>query len=121
MPWPRCQCHLQQNAPAAVPVSKLRAQVAADLRSVFLAPDGAYAAARLQEIVAAYATTAACAPPTPSNASTPERKRRTRVASLFPNEASLLRLTCAVLAGISDDGLSSKIRLDMNPSTPPAA
>ena len=50
-----------------------------------------------------------------------ELKRRTRVASIFPNEASLLRLTSAVLAEISDDWLSSKIYLDMNPSNPPTA
>jgi len=50
-----------------------------------------------------------------------ELKRRTRVASIFPNEASLLRLTCAVLAEISDDWLSSKIYLDMHPSIPPSA
>ena len=49
-----------------------------------------------------------------------ELKRRTRVASIFPNAASLLRLTCAVLAEISDDWLSSKIYLDMNPSIPPS-
>jgi transposase-like protein len=32
-----------------------------------------------------------------------ELKRRTRVATLFPNEASLLRLATAVLAEISDE------------------
>lgn len=32
-----------------------------------------------------------------------EIKRRTRVATLFPNEASLLRLVSAVLSEISDD------------------
>ena len=120
---------------------------AADIRSVFLAPDRAHAQARLQEIVAAYATIAPKLSawmeenlphgftvfelPTAhqrrlrtSNALervNQELKRRTRVASIFPNEASLLRLTCAVLAEISDDWLSSKIYLDMNPSNPPSA
>jgi transposase-like protein len=32
-----------------------------------------------------------------------ELKRRPRVATLFPNEASLLRLATAVLAEISDE------------------
>ena len=32
-----------------------------------------------------------------------ELKRRTRVASLFPNEASLLRLVTAVLVELSDE------------------
>ncbi|MCP4776755.1 MAG: IS256 family transposase, partial [Planctomycetaceae bacterium] len=32
-----------------------------------------------------------------------ELKRRTRVASLFPNEASLLRIVTAVLVELSDE------------------
>ncbi|MDZ7860590.1 MAG: transposase [Candidatus Krumholzibacteriota bacterium] len=32
-----------------------------------------------------------------------EIKRRTRVARLFPNEASLIRLVCAVVSEISDE------------------
>jgi putative transposase len=32
-----------------------------------------------------------------------ELKRRTRVATLFPNEASLLRLVTAVLVELSDE------------------
>ena len=50
-----------------------------------------------------------------------EIKRRTRVASIFPNEASLLRLVSALLAETSDDWESSKTYLDMNPSIPPSA
>jgi len=57
----------------------------------------------------------------PSNASALELKRCTRVAAIFPNEASLLRLTCAVLAEISDAWLAAKISLDMNSSNPPTA
>ena len=49
-----------------------------------------------------------------------EIKRRTRVASIFPNEASLLRLVSALLAEASDDWESSKSYLDMNPSIPPS-
>lgn len=40
-------------------------------------------------------------------------KRRTRVASLFPNEASLVRLASAVLSEISDDWETERAYLTM--------
>ena len=43
-----------------------------------------------------------------------EIKRRTRVATLFPNEASLLRLVSAVLSEISDDWETGKTYLAMS-------
>jgi transposase-like protein len=45
-----------------------------------------------------------------------ELKRRTRVASLFPNEASLLRLTSTLLCEINEEWLSGKSYLNMNPA-----
>ena len=39
-----------------------------------------------------------------------EIKRRTRVANLFPNEASLLRLITAVLVELSDEWENSNMR-----------
>lgn len=42
-----------------------------------------------------------------------EIKRRTRVATLFPNEASLLRLASAVLAEIDQEWQSAKVYLTM--------
>jgi putative transposase len=42
-----------------------------------------------------------------------ELKRRTRVATLFPNEASLLRLTTAVLAEVTEDWETNRIYLNM--------
>ena len=47
-----------------------------------------------------------------------ELKRRTRVASCFPNEASLLRLVSALLCEISDEWITGKIYLNMNPIDP---
>ncbi len=41
-------------------------------------------------------------------------KRRTRVASLFPNEKSLLRLTSAILMEISEEWEAGKCYLNMN-------
>lgn len=40
-----------------------------------------------------------------------EIKRRTRVATLFPNEASLLRLVSAVLIEMSEEWETGKIYL----------
>jgi len=42
-----------------------------------------------------------------------EIKRRTRVATLFPNEESLLRLVSAILAEISADWETGKVYLNM--------
>lgn len=42
-----------------------------------------------------------------------EIKRRARVATLFPNEASVLRLVSAVLGEISDDWETEKSYLNM--------
>ena len=42
-----------------------------------------------------------------------EIKRRTRVATIFPNEASLLRLASAVLSEISDDWETERAYLTM--------
>jgi putative transposase len=49
-----------------------------------------------------------------------EIKRRTRVARLFPNEASILRLVTALLSEISDDWESGKIYLNMQTPTQPS-
>ncbi len=46
-----------------------------------------------------------------------EIKRRTRVARLFPNEASLLRLVSAIEMEISEDWIAGKRYLDMNVET----
>ena len=48
-----------------------------------------------------------------------ELRRRTRVATLFPNEAALLRLVGAVLAEISDEWETEKVYLRMESSGPP--
>jgi transposase-like protein len=145
VPWQRCQFHLQQNAQAYVPRLDMRASVAADIRSIFTCSDLASARARLKERVLFYSKTApklaawmeenipqgftVYALPEAhhrrmrtSNAIervNQELKRRTRVASLFPNEASLLRLATALLCEMSDEWLTGKIYLNMNSTEPP--
>ena len=49
-----------------------------------------------------------------------EIKRRTRVARLFPNEASLLRLVTALLAETSEEWESGKIYLNLENPNPPS-
>jgi len=141
VPWQRCQFHLQQNALHYVPKVALRASVAAELREVLHAPTRAQADTLLKTMAAKHRTSAPelaawleanlpesltvlTLPPEhrarlrTSNAAerlNQEIKRRTRVARVFPNPASLLRLVSAVLNEISDDWESNKTYLNMNP------
>lgn len=140
--WQRCQFHLQQNAAKFVPRVALRAEVAADLRAVFDAPDRAEADRRLQMAAKKYEKTAPklaawieeSVPEALTVFAVPaahrrrlrttnllerlnkEVKRRTRVATLFPNEAALLRLVSAVLMEISEEWETEKIYLHMESS-----
>ena len=49
-----------------------------------------------------------------------ELKRRTRVARVFPNEPSLLRLITALLYETSDEWETGKIYLNMENQPPPS-
>ena len=146
VPWQRCQFHLQQNAQAYVPRLDQRAEVADAIRSVFDSPDRPAAEHRLKEVVAPYANSAPklaawmeenlpqgltvfALPPAhqrrlrTSNALervNQELKRRTRVAGLFPNEASLLRLVSALLNETSDEWETGKVYLNMENQTQPS-
>ena len=137
VPWQRCQFHLQQNAQAYVPKKEMKTQVAVDIRAIFNAPDAQAAQTLLKATVARYEKTApklatwmetnlpegltAFVLPTAhqrlmrtSNSLervNKEVKRRTRVATLFPNEASCLRLVSAVLMEISEDWTTGKTYL----------
>jgi putative transposase len=129
VPWQRCQFHLQQNVGAHVTRQDTRREVAEDLRTIFNAPDRHTAEAYLKKIVQKYAQTI----PTLADwleqnipegltvfsfpASQRRRlrtsnglerlsreiKRRTRVVSIFPNEAACLRLISAILMEINEE------------------
>ena len=137
--WQRCQFHLMQNAMHYVPKVSMRTEVSQDLRGVFNAPDRHEADRLLAQLVQKYTKDAPDLaawmetdipegltvfelPETHRRrlrtTNTLERlnqeiKRRTRVATLFPNEASLLRLTSAILNEISDDWETGKVYLTM--------
>lgn len=140
VPWQRCQFHLAQNALHYVPQAEQRREVAAELRSVFNAGDRREADERLAKMVAKHHQRAPKlaawlemnVPEGLAVFALPEAhrrrmrttnglerlnkeiKRRTRVATLFPNEASLLRLVSAVLMEVSEDWETSKNYLNLN-------
>lgn len=145
VPWQRCQFHLQQNALHYVPRIALRKTVASQLREIFDAPSLDLAEALLKKTVSTYRKstpelaawleknlpegfTVFALPKEhrlrlrTSNAAervNQELKRRTRVARIFPNPKSLLRLVTALLLDISDDWETSRqIYLNMNPPSP---
>jgi transposase-like protein len=146
VPWQRCQFHLQQNAQAYVPRIDQRADVARAIRSVFLCASLPAAQQRLKEIVDLFALSAPklaawleenlpqgftvfALPPAhqarlrTSNALeriNQELKRRTRVARVFPNEPSLLRLITALLCETSEEWETGKIYLNMQSQHPPS-
>jgi transposase-like protein len=138
--WQRCQFHLQRNAQAYVPSKGMQPQVAQDIRDIFNAPNGEMAQMRLKYYAEKYAESApqlaewmeanlpegltVFALPEPHRKRMrttnmlerlhEEINRRTRVARLFPNEVSLLRLVSAIEMEISEDWIAGKRYLNMN-------
>jgi len=139
VPWQRCQCHLQRNAQKYVPKVAMRAKVAADIRQIFTASDRVEADQKLKDFVRAYDKSAPrlaewAEENIPEGLAVfklpvhhqkrmrtsngierlnKEIKRRTRVATLFPNEESLLRLVSAVLSEISEEWETGKVYISM--------
>ena len=139
IPWQRCQFHLQQNASQYVPRQSMKREVAADIRAIFNAPDRAQAEAQLRRTVEKYAHCASRLadwlegniPEGLTVFAFPEDhwrrirtvnslervsqeiRRRTRVAGIFPNEASCLRLVSALLMEISETWETGRIYLSL--------
>jgi putative transposase len=143
IPWQRCQFHLQQNAQAYVPHKDMQAEVAADIRMIFDAPDRTTADAYLTKTVAKYQHRASRLSEWLAN-NIPEGltvfafpasfrrslrttngverlhrevRRRARVVSIFPNPASCLRLVSAVLAEISEEWLTGRTYINFEGAT----
>ena len=140
IPWNRCHVHLQRNAFAYIPKVDMREAVAQDIRTILTAPDMMEAQRLLEITVEKYSTKASrlaawmednlpegfavFSLPVAhrrrlSSTNMVERlnreiKRRTRVATLFPNESSLLRLVSAILMEVSEEWESGKTYLKIN-------
>jgi len=145
VPWQRCQFHLQQNAQAYISKADQKPVVAGEIRRIFDAASLAKAEAekRLRQLVTKYRSSAPKLaawleenlPEGFAVFSQPEAqrrrlrtsnacenlyrqvRRRTAVAGLFPNEASLLRLVSAILMEISEDWETSKCYLSLPKTT----
>jgi transposase-like protein len=141
VPWQRCQFHLLHNALTHVPRQEMKHEVMEDLGQVFDSADEAAAQEKLARVVRKYQSSApklaewmeANVPESLTVLRLPaghrkrlrttnmlerlnrEIKRRTRVATLFPNEASLLRLVTGVLMELSEEWETSKRYLTMEP------
>jgi len=142
--WQRCQCHLQRNAQAYVPKKEMREGVATAIRDIFNASCTREAEERLSRMIETYRKSAPAlarwaeenipeglvvirAPASHRRRLrttncvervNEEIKRRTRVARLFPNEDSLLRLVSAVLSEISEEWETGRAYLNMRDEWP---
>jgi putative transposase len=134
VPWQRCQFHLAKNLFDHLPPNIAQEEASADLRAVFNAPSRSEAERLLGLMVSKHAPSAKKlaawlehnVPEGLTIFDFPaehrrrlrtnnglerlnrEIKRRTRVASIFPNENSLLRLATAVLMEIDDEWQTEK-------------
>ena len=134
VPWQRCRFHLMRNALAHVPREEMKREVIDDLRSVLDSANEHAAGEQLGRVARKYEKSApklaqwmeenvpesfAVFRLPPSHRQrlrttnmlerlNRELKRRTRVATLFPNEASLLRLVTAVLMELSEEWETGK-------------
>jgi transposase-like protein len=137
VPWQRCQFHLQQNAQAYVPKQTMRKEVAQCIRSVFNAPSEEEARRLLDQLLTRYEKSAPrlvawaetnipegltvfqfpadhwrrIRTSNPLERTNKEIRRRTRVATIFPNEGSCLRLVSAVLMEISEEWETGRVYL----------
>ena len=142
--WNRCQFHIQQNAQAYVPKKDMREGVGAAIRNIFNASDMQEAEERLKRMIEIYRKKApALVKWAEENIHegltvfklpashrrrlrttncvervNEEIKRRTRVARLFPNKESLLRLVSAVLSEMSEEWETGKTYLNMKAEWP---
>jgi len=144
VPWQRCQFHMQQNVQHYAPKKSMRKELAKVMRSIFNAPDIEMAREMVQRAVVHYRDIA----PEFVNwleeniedgltffqfpaihhrrirtvngleRLNQEIARRTRIARLFPNIESCLRLVTAVLVEINDDWVAGRMYLSKTNAKP---
>jgi transposase-like protein len=143
IPWQRCQFHLQQNAQTYVPRKDMLSDVAADIRTIFDAPDRSTAEAYLAKTVEKYSKNASrlsewlaanilegltvFAFPAAFRKQLRttnglerlhrEVRRRARVVSIFPNPAACLRLVSAIQAEMSEEWLTGRTYINFEGAT----
>jgi len=141
IPWQRCQFHLSQNAQSYAPRKTLRQPIAMAMRDIFNSCDLDSARKKAYETINTFAKAApefskwleinieeglTCFHFPRSHQRkirttnglervNREIKRRTRVAVLFPNTASALRLVTGVLVEIHEEWVTEKRYLEMKP------
>lgn len=135
VPWQRCQFHFSQNAQSYIPKRHLREELGQALRDIFSCVTKEEARQKLRATIESYHKSAPewcrfleenieeCfaiyALPRDFHRKlrtvnglelvNREIKRRTRVATIFPNSASCLRLVSAILIEINEDWLQLKM------------
>jgi transposase-like protein len=140
--WQRCQFHLSQNAQSYAPKKYMKEEIALSMREIFNSPSIESAEAMIQHTAKQFEKSApefvewleanvyeglTCLKfprrhrkkiRTSNGIERINRevKRRTRVAVLFPNNASALRLVTAVLMEIHEEWVSGRQYLDMEES-----
>ncbi len=134
IPWQRCQFHFQQNAQSYVPKKSMKKEVASTIRGIFNAEKRIESDRLVKLAIKEYSSSA---PKLSSwleenihesltvmdfpqahrrhirtsnmlERTNREIRRRTRVATLFPNEKSCERLITAVLMEMSDEWETAK-------------
>lgn len=141
VPWQRCQFHLAQNAQSYAPRKSMRQEIAEVMREIFNSPTKEMAQEMKRQAVEKYQKRAPeFAKWLDENVDegltiyqfpkehrkkirtsngiervNKEIKRRTRVAVLFPNPESALRLVTGVIIEIHEEWVTGKQYLDMSP------
>lgn len=140
IPWQRCQFYLSQNAQSYVPKKYMKAEITEAMKNIFNSPSLESAEKMILSVMEDYSKSA----PEfvkwlednvregltvfnfPRNHRRKVRtsngiervnreiKRRTRVAVLFPNQESALRLVTGVLIEIHEEWITGKQYLDLN-------
>ena len=145
VPWQRCQYHLAQNAQSYVPKKSMREEIGEVMREIFNSSTIDMAREMVGKVVGRYRKSAPeftkwleenieegltvyqfpkehwrkIRTSNGIERLNREIKRRTRVAVLFPNKASALRLVTGVIIEIHEDWVTGKRYLDMNPLLKP--
>lgn len=141
LPWQRCQFHLSQNAQSYAPKKSMRLEIGEVMREIFNSPSLEMAREMKRRAVEKYQKRAPefarwldenieegftiyqfpkehwrkIRTSNGIERLNREIKRRTRVAVLFPNKESALRLVTGVIIEIHEEWVTGKQYLDMTP------